>query len=80
MMEKDIRKVYLEIESLVKEAKDKVEKAMELADEHGLEFSIQLGDYGYNSLSGKYKGRYIDDRWETSDPWCGNNRGEWERL
>jgi hypothetical protein len=68
------REIYSKIEILIKEAVEKIEQATELADEHGLSFSLNIDPC---LLKATYKGKYIEDRWESSNPNCENNRGEW---
>lgn len=68
-----VKEIYKKIEILTKEAIDKIEEATRLADDHGLDFSVNID----NAFIGTYKGRYLDCRWESSDPYCSDNRGEW---
>lgn len=58
-----------EINRLLDEAQDFVYKAEAIADEHGLEFSMNLGGYG---MGGRYDGTpegKLDEWGDESDGW-----------
>jgi len=73
MTEEEIKHVNKKISKLVVEVMDKIDEATRLADEYGISFDLNLEYY----LKTRYNGRYIEDRWQSSDPWCSDNRGEW---
>lgn len=60
------RKIYLQIEILIEEAKEKIKEAQRLADENDLKFSY---DFGFG-INGTYYGSKEDD-------WNSSNSQEW---
>ena len=61
-----------QIDALIKESADALEKACELAKQHGISFSIEGPAYG---MGGSFNPERKEDRWGTeSDGWLASSQ------